>query len=103
MATITQPGKFEGEPTYVPVLWEMALDGRQDEDLWDAETQLSAFHVTPELRDLMGAELIPAEYLGHTIMLWETDQGFVLSRVMTQAEWRTLAAQLADDPSPDEY
>lgn len=28
---ITSPGKFEGEPEYVPVFWDLAMSGQYDE------------------------------------------------------------------------
>jgi len=65
---ITSPGKFEGEPLYVPAYWDMGLEGMADEDdggsfvfeLNDAE-----WDTWPELK-------------GQThLVLWEDSQGFV--------------------------
>ena len=34
--TITQPGKFEGEPVWAPSFWNAGLEGYADEDDSDA-------------------------------------------------------------------
>lgn len=66
---ITDPGKFEREPLYVPAFWERMLEG------WAYDTGPNSeviFHITetdrqewPELQDWAA------------IVLWETDNGFV--------------------------
>jgi hypothetical protein len=66
---ITDPGKFEGEPIYIPHFWQIGLEGLADED--DGETFL--FHVTDEDRKQFPE--IPADQ--STIRLAERSDGFV--------------------------
>lgn len=69
---IIQPGKFEGEPRYVPDLWHVYLDGGADEDV-DGTLK---FIITDEDRTHY-PELASVEY----VILWEDDNGFVHSHV----------------------
>ncbi len=71
---ITNPGKFEGQPIFVPLLWNMALDGFADRDTGRAYV----FNVPkddpwrkewPELDQWLGRK--------RTIRVVQTDQGFV--------------------------
>lgn len=58
---VHSPGKFEGEPAIVPILWDLILEGRAD-----SENDCSCGCGTPLAR------------VGRWI-LWESDQGFVWS------------------------
>ena len=69
---ITDPGKFEGEPTYVPYFWAMDdeddcyedIDGNCIREFFVAPKDEQRF---PDLRDV------------YKIELWEDEQGFVRS------------------------
>lgn len=37
LGVIQDPGKFEGEPIYVPFYWDMGLEGFADEDETDGD------------------------------------------------------------------
>lgn len=67
---IRSPGKFEGEPVYVPYFWNAALEGGGgDED----DGELIIFNVTADDRETW-PELAGVE----RIKLLETDVGFVV-------------------------
>jgi hypothetical protein len=68
---IRSPGKFEGEPRYVPYFWDAYLNGMADDD--DGVTL--TFDVNDDDRKLF-PEL---EGVKH-VYLEESDQGFVYSQ-----------------------
>jgi len=78
---INSSGKFEMEPIYVLYFWDFYMNGFQDdEDSFDG-VSYSGYVVTDEdrkqfleLKDIYG------------IILWESDQGFVHSRVFEKKE-----------------
>lgn len=72
---ISTSGKFEGEPIYTPVLWELAGDGFADADTHDGNTKLFFFNVDDDLRTVFPE--IPKD--AKSLILWETDNGFVYS------------------------
>lgn len=66
---IKNPGKFEGEPIYVPYFWEQYLNG-----FWDFENSKAVgFHLTKEEKNLFPE--IPKRK--QVIKIKQTDQGFV--------------------------
>lgn len=70
---ITSPGKFEGEPDYVPHYWEMALQG-----LYDADGD-GTFIFTINRED---CDQFPGKFdLGDRLELYSDCNGFVHSRV----------------------
>jgi hypothetical protein len=72
---ITDPGKFEGEPIYIPVFYDFCLESGADEELYDdCETLFSFFKIDGLDTAQHG---IPAECAGKVLCLWETEQGFV--------------------------
>lgn len=70
---ITDPGKFEGEPAFVPDYWESALAGQYDADDGEAyvfyinEDDIRAY---PELKGVS------------EMLLTEDEQGFVRARLI---------------------
>jgi hypothetical protein len=66
---IRNPGKFEGERTYVPYFWEAFLDGMADRD----DGKILGFDVTTEDK-----VQFPALKKRRTVRLMETDTGFVV-------------------------
>lgn len=71
--TIVEPGKFEGEPLYVPYFWNAALEGFSDEDYVDEfGTLISTFRIADEER-----RRFPALDKASSLQLWEDSQGFV--------------------------
>jgi hypothetical protein len=67
---IRSPGKFEGEPRYVPYFWEAYLNGMADDD----DGTVLTFHVTAEDR-----KMFPELRGVRNVYLEESDQGFVYS------------------------
>ena len=65
---IKEPGKFEGEATYVRYFWESFLEGGTDFD----DGKVMGFYVTDEER-----ELFPTLKGRRTVKLYEDEQGFV--------------------------
>ena len=66
---VRSPGKFEGEPLYVPYYWGEYLDGGADDD----EGCTLKFNVTTEERKALG---IPKRK--KVVRIMETEQGFVV-------------------------
>ena len=74
---ITSPGKFQGEPEWVPVLWDAALQGAADEDNGEIFTfwfETSDYVSWPELIGIEAVEL------------WESCGGFVFHRVLRRGD-----------------
>lgn len=71
---IVSPGKFEGEPIFAPYFWNAALEGMADDDDGECYTfALSAedHALWPELKEQGWTD---------TLMMWESEQGFVYCR-----------------------
>lgn len=66
---IRSPGKFEGEPIYVPYFWDEYLNGGADEE---DEDGVLIFIVTEEDRDQF-----PELKTGDRIGLVQTSDGFI--------------------------
>lgn len=70
---IRSPGKFEGEPVYVPCFWDIALEMGSDEM---GENDEDVFYPTDEDRkhwpELGGVRVL---------ILWESSDGFVCSKI----------------------
>ena len=67
---IRNPGKFEGEPLFVPHFWDVFLDGGAD---WENEDDVIGFVVTPEDRAEFPELGAQAE-----VTLFQRDDGFVV-------------------------
>lgn len=82
---IRTPGKYEGEPLYVPYFW--AQNDSADDQVQDEGVPVDIFKVTaddrlsfPELADIA------------VVTLWEREDGFVCSRQFTAREWSDFGA-----------
>lgn len=84
---IRSPGKFEGEPEWVPGFWERVLDGADDEILFD-EDPVSVFILDDADRRTIGA----AAEGSVALLLWEDTSGFVRSRLVSQTKLDGLRA-----------
>lgn len=51
---IVSPGKFEGEPEWLPYLWHATLEGSADVDGYDGDTAVSAFQLDDDDSIVMG-------------------------------------------------
>lgn len=87
---IRNPGKFEGEPIYLPYFYEMMLEGCVDETLGDGETEntIDILKLTPSER----AEFPEIDADSVAIALEHTEQGFVLCSELNQDELEALEA-----------
>lgn len=84
---IRNPGKFEGEPLWVPYFWVQGLDGcaNLDVDGEDGSPPIWAFQVTDEDRTQF-----PELAKVYAVALEESDHGFVFSWTLTEAEYAKL-------------
>ncbi len=74
--TITEPGKFEGEPGYVLAAWDVVLNGLHDEvgeNSEDAPIARVSVDSLPEDTEVPDGAVF--------IEVWESDYGFVFSDV----------------------
>jgi len=71
---ISEPGKFEGEPFYVPYLWDLVLDGKGEivDNPDRPDTTMDQIELTDEDK-MRYPELVGYDYA----LLWEDDNGFV--------------------------
>lgn len=72
---VAGPGKFEGEPAYVPYFYEFGLNTQCDYEAYDAlETYYQAFKVREN-----DTSIFPELVGTYAVVLWESDNGFVNS------------------------
>jgi hypothetical protein len=82
--SIREPGKFEGEPRWVPYFWEMILNGDGEDFYTDAievgpeEWEPSGTLVTYFKVDSDDREEYPELEDVDDVWLWENSQGFVI-------------------------
>jgi len=67
--TVSRPGKFEQEASYVPYFWEVYLDGFADDD----DGEILTFNVSQE-----DVAMFPELKDRETVKLVELDYGFVV-------------------------
>ena len=82
---ITNPGKFEGEPRYLPFFWDnvefaknISFPDAEYYYLWIGPDDTTTY---PEL----------APYQGEAVVMQETEQGFVICAIKTQTEINALS------------
>lgn len=75
---IQSPGKFEGEPIFVPYYWEM--DGHDDEIISN-DNLVRMFYVGKR-----EASMFPELTTSNVIYLWEDNQGFIHSYISEEVE-----------------
>lgn len=66
---VSRPGKFEGEPAYVPYFWEFLLEGGEDFE----DGPVVGFYVSAEDKILF-----PELKNRRTVKIMEMDSGFVV-------------------------
>ena len=87
---ICDPGKFEGEPVYVPHYWEETLNGCCDSfHDNDGDYEVMVIRLDEHDRARIGADAKGEDHL----LLWEDSQGFVNSRFVTDAQLLKLEAE----------
>lgn len=90
---IKTPGKFEGEPYWMPTIWDMVLGGMADESLHDGSTAYDAFKMDSELSIMTGLPVTEGSFL----VIWSDERGFVNHMIMTQLEIDNLEP-VGEDP-----
>ena len=68
---ITSPGKFEGEPVYVPFFWEYMMDGGEDEFYEYNGHTISVFKINS-----IDTKFFPGLSEYSEVHIWEDDLGF---------------------------
>lgn len=96
--TIVSPGKFEGEQAYVVAFYDEMLNGAAEE-IMDGDTCVSVLQI--ETSDAVEFPTL-ADCVGKSILLWETDQGFVYHRIMTAEQVAKFEESCESDLSDDE-
>jgi hypothetical protein len=79
----TMPGKFEGEPKWVEILWDLVLSGMSDNTVHDGSTAYDGFLIDGKIAELTGYSEDPTRY----VVLWESDNGFVNHTTMSLNEF----------------
>lgn len=83
---IASPGKYEGEPLYVPYLWEnYVLHGFSTETISTHTETAEVVEITDDIVDEF-PELSDVDY----VSLEESDSGFVYSSELSEAELEEL-------------
>ena len=81
---IVSPGKFEGEPIFTPYFWDATMDGSADHEFYYGEGGNTEFLVAVTAEDrAMFPELDPTTQY---VAISESDQGFVYSEELTEAD-----------------
>lgn len=74
---VTSPGKFQGEPEYVPMLWDDVLSGwAEDVDLVDGSTGVAVILNEGHFEDRPSLAL-DGWTVGDRVILREREDGFV--------------------------
>lgn len=88
--TITNPGKFEGQPAWVPKAWEMALLGTwEQEGSVDTGMHYCYTEADQELIDELGLD--PDT---HCVVIMTDDQGFVYGETHNAEDYERFLFQL---------
>lgn len=70
---IVSPGKFEGQPSWLPPFWEAALDGFCDVEYEEPDgTMVAVFEL-----DAQDKQRFPIMATSRELEVWEDGQGFV--------------------------
>lgn len=99
---IKNPGKFEGQPVYAVVLWDLMLEGAQDEIVDGPDGTYDAFRVDQNL-----VEAFPEDFdeddIGSWVVLSQSDTGFVNTELMTADEFNDFTDSDADADNDDGF
>lgn len=71
---ITTPGRFEGEPIFLPALWELAMEGLADDEV-ENEYRFTILAGDPLRTEF--PELNRWLCRQHVIRVWQNDSGFI--------------------------
>lgn len=96
---IKNPGKFEGEPGWLPQLWDRVQSGFSDVSVHDGSMVIDAFRLDSGLASLTGLDENPTNF----VCLWSDDNGFVSHMVMTEEELYACEGMPVEDEGFLEY
>lgn len=94
---ITNPGKYEGEPSWVPTLHELVMAGMADHSVHDGSMAIDAFELDADTARLTGLDARADVY----VCLWTDDQGFVNHMLMTENELFACEGFDVEEPTTD--
>ena len=95
MVLDSTPGRFEGEEDWTPYFWEFYMNGdpgdyeepEECEGCESGDCEDCAAFDNPVSLYTVGAEdiaLFPELEIGDTVRLWQTDQGFICTEVISK-------------------
>ena len=83
-------GKFEGLPAYVPFLWDYYMNGFEDKSIYCGSNYYSIYFVDNELRAKFPDLLDLSDF---AIVLWESNEGFVNSYLFIKEEYDSFVSE----------
>ena len=92
-------GKFEGEPPWIPQLWDRVMSGFSDVSVHDGSMAIDAFRLDSGLASLTGLTADPDKY----VCLWSDDNGFVSHMVMSEEELYACEGMPVEDEGFIDY
>lgn len=81
MKLIKESGKFEGEPVWLPKLWEYVLYDNNDYEFEHGGFSVYGFKVDSQLLDTLDS-LKQDVKIGDKIEVWEDENGFVYQNIV---------------------
>lgn len=91
------PGKFEGEPKWIEILWDLVLSGMSDNTAHDGSLTFDGFLIDGKLSELTGYPEDPTRY----VVLWEDDNGFVNHTTLSINEFLDIEGFDVEDVTGD--
>lgn len=74
--------KFENEPSWVALLWDLAMAGKADESVFDGTNVIYGFQLNAKYAELTGYNADGNRY----VVLWQGTGGNVSSDILTHRE-----------------
>lgn len=97
---VTDCGKFEREPAYIPYLWlEHFMNGFEDESFESGGVYFSIYFVNQELLEQFPDLLLDEDYV---IILRESESGFVTHTVLTKDDYDEFVNNCEDSEEIEE-
>lgn len=86
---VSTPGKFEGQPVYVPLLWELSLDGGSWGDEMESHESFGCIVIFRDL-DVEAVKKDDPSWKDYeipkSVALWEHDDGFITELSVEEAD-----------------
>lgn len=102
------PGKFEGEPAWVPYLWGLAMDGQSSDEIYDEDVLLAVFRLSASDEDWSDVHQMFSEIRQEgieNVVLWSDDLGFVRHKCASDRELKRIYDERFEemDDAEDEF